>query len=217
MRTAGVIGSTGLVGSKLVQLLLAEPEQLRVKTLVRNATQIQAGNYEETTGDLLNLEAHSDWFRGLDFLFVCVGTTASKTPDQLQYKAIDFGIPLQAATWAKHHGNPVVVVVSAAGADPSSKIFYSRLKGEMEEAVSAVGLERIHFARPSLLLGNREEFRLGERIGQVFMKLFSWLIPASYQAIEGEEVARAMWAVANKEKAPKLLKNALLLQLGNKG
>ena len=86
----------------------------------------------------------------------------------------------------------------------------------MEDAVSALGLNRLHFARPSLLLGPRKEFRLGERIGQIFMKLFAWVIPASYKAITGEQVARAMWVVANKDKAPKLLKNGLLLQLGNK-
>ena len=90
------------------------------------------------------------------------------------------------------------ILVSSAGANAKSMNFYQRLKGETDEAVKETGPKTVHIMRPSLLLGERKEFRLGENIGKAFMIFLSFLIPKKYKAIQGKDVAKVMVALAKK-------------------
>src|SRR6185436_9151031 len=115
------------------------------------------------------------------------------------YRKIDFGIPVKLARFCKVTGCMKFILVSSAGANSKSRNFYQRLKGETDEAVKSVGLKTVHIMRPSLLLGERKEFRLGENIGKVVMTSLSFLIPAKYKAIQGKDVAKVMLALAKKK------------------
>jgi uncharacterized protein YbjT (DUF2867 family) len=147
--------------------------------------------------DLLALEEQKDF--KADHVFCCIGTTAKKTPDQDLYYKIDFGIPVAAARLAKKNGSSTYAVVSAIGADPKSSIFYSRTKGEMEEAVLAEDIPNTYIMQPAIIGGPRKEFRLGERIGLFFFGLLSPLLIGGlrkYRVIPAERIAKAMVSLA---------------------
>jgi uncharacterized protein YbjT (DUF2867 family) len=120
---------------------------------------------------------------------------AQKTPDQTQYRAIDYGLTLAAATAAKNAGATEVHLISAIGADTQSKIFYSRLKGEIERDLQELHFERTLIYQPSILIGPRPEKRFGEKIAQLLSPLFDLLLFGSlqkYHSISAKELAVAM-------------------------
>jgi uncharacterized protein YbjT (DUF2867 family) len=128
--------------------------------------------------------------------FIALGTTIKVAGSQEAFRAVDFDAVVAVARAAKAAGATRLGVVSAMGADPRSKVFYSRVKGEMEEALSALGLETLVIARPSLLVGDREALgqpaRAGEEIGVRISRWLSPLIPDNYRPIEAKQVARAL-------------------------
>src|SRR5205814_8206033 len=103
--------------------------------------------------------------------------------DKTAYRKVDHDIPVNAARFCKMTGCKIFVLVSSVGANSKSKNFYFKLKGEVEDAVKQSGVETIHIMRPSMLLGKHNDFRLGEKIGQPLMKIFSFLIPSTYKPI----------------------------------
>ncbi|HEX6168962.1 MAG TPA: semialdehyde dehydrogenase, partial [Chitinophagaceae bacterium] len=134
-----------------------------------------------------------------DVLFCAIGSTMKKVKgDKEAYRKIDFEIPVKLARFCKMTGCEKFILVSSAGANSQSRNFYQRLKGETDEAVKGSGLKTIHIMRPSLLLGERKEFRLGENIGKAIMTSLSFLIPEKYKAIQGRDVAKVMLALAKK-------------------
>jgi uncharacterized protein YbjT (DUF2867 family) len=134
-----------------------------------------------------------------DVVFCSIGTTQKKVKgDKEAYKKIDFDIPARLAKLCKMTGCEKFVLVSSVGADKTSGNFYLQLKGEVEEAVRATGLNSVHIMRPSMLLGKRKEYRAAEKIIGPLMKIFSFLVPAKYKAIEAVEVAKAMAAAGMK-------------------
>ena len=144
------------------------------------------------------METFEAEFQDGDDLFIAIGTTKAKTPDKKTYEAIDLGIPVAAAQVAAQANIKNVMVVSSMGANPSSSIFYSALKGKMEESIAKLGFKNLVIVRPSLLLGNRDERRIGERIGAFFMTSLDFMIPEKHKAITGQSVAKAMVTLANR-------------------
>jgi len=144
---------------------------------------------------VVNLLEPLSWGSYLDNIqdvYCCIGTTASKTPNNKVYESIDFGIPVSLAKESESKGVEAFAVISAMGADANSRIFYNKLKGRMEDNVKLFKIPRIYIFRPALILGKRNELRIGEKIAAFFTKLFSFLIPSSYKSVKAEKIAEVM-------------------------
>lgn len=196
---AMVLGASGLVGGFVVKELLNRAEYDGVKVLVRTPLGIQHPKLTEVLIDWDHLDQHHELFANVRDVFCCLGTTIKKAGSQEQFRKVDFEYPVVAAKLAHAEGVHQFLCVSAMGADPLSRVFYNRTKGEVENAISAVGIPAVHLFRPSLLLGNRNEKRMGERVGALFMTTFDFLFRgkmAKYRAIPAEVVANAMVSIA---------------------
>lgn len=198
MRTALVFGATGLIGGHLVRQLLESPEYHRVVLLLRRPLGLAHEKLEQQVTDFNRLEEHRAAFR-VDDLYCCLGTTMRKAGSREAFRRVDYDYPLAAARLAREAGVKRYLLVSSMGADPGSAIFYSRVKGEVEEAIAAVGLPSLLIFRPSLLLGEREEARFGESVAAAVSRVIAPLMVgplARIRAIEGKTVARAMIRMA---------------------
>jgi len=194
-RKAVLIGATGLVGSHLLKLLLEHEHYEQVNVYTRQSTGVAHHKLTEEVGDLLDDDLWGDALIA-DDIFCAIGTTQSKTPDLAVYRNIDFGIPVRAATLGLKGGVKRFLVISSMGANASSKIFYPRIKGQMEMALQKLPLQRLRILRPSLLAGRRSEFRLGERVGQTLLALGGTWVPSRLRPISAQGVARAMLTLA---------------------
>jgi len=194
-KTAILLGATGLTGGILLNKLLKHDSFSKIKIFGRSSCNTSHPKIEEYLGDMFQLEHFSEDFKG-DVVFCCIGTTKAKTPDKETYKKIDYGIPVAAAKLAKKNGISVYEVISAMGADVDSRTFYNRTKGEMEQDVIKQSIEDTYIFQPSLIGGDRDEKRFGERMAQLAMGTFSFLIPKKYKIIEPETIATAMLKVA---------------------
>ena len=201
-----LLGSTGLVGHFLLTELLNDSDYTEIELYSRRTLGMQSPKVKERLGDLLSddfwpvrLEA--------DAVFVCIGTTKAKTSNTETYRAIDFGIPVKAAEVAKKGNVKHFSVVSSLGADAQSKNFYLKTKGEMEEAIRDLNLKQSYFLRPSMIMGPRQEKRLGESIGKVIMNGLPFLIPEKYKGVEAADIAKAMWALSKGQKAETIIES----------
>lgn len=188
-----ILGATGLVGSALVEELIQDPQVSEIRILTRRPLAFSSEKIKLIQTDL-SMPA-PDAFANATALYCCIGTTRKKTPDQTQYRAIDYGMTLAAAAAAKNAGATEVHLISAIGADTQSKIFYSRLKGEIERDLQALSFERTLIYQPSILIGPRPEKRFGEKIAQLLSPLFDLLLIGSlqkYHSISAKELAMAM-------------------------
>lgn len=188
-RIAVVVGATGLIGSWVVEKLLKSNKYHQVRVLTRKMFLINDPHLESIIFDFDNPSPDLVWG---DDIFCCLGTTMAKAGSKEAFYKVDFSYPVQIATMALANGAKRFAIVTAMGADSKSAIYYNRVKGEVEDALKDLGYQSLLIFRPSLLLGNRTEKRLGERIGEQFMKLFKPLIPGKYRAVEAEKVAAAM-------------------------
>ncbi len=193
-KKAAILGATGLIGSELLPLLVQDEAYSEIWVYTRRPLQQQNKKIKEIVIDLLEENVFDNL--AVDDVFCCIGTTQSKTPDLSDYKNIDYGIPVRAARSGLKNGVRQVLVVSSLGANADSKTFYLKVKGQMEQALQKMSIPQLRIFRPSLLLGSRNEFRLGERIGQVAVRIFGWAIPARYKGVEASRVALAMYEVA---------------------
>jgi len=189
LRSVVLVGATGLVGSECLTLLLADPVFDRVVVLSRRPLEgvPPSPKLAEHVVDFERLDAHADLLAA-DQLICALGTTIGQAGSKERFRAVDYGIPLALAKLAVERGVKHVLLVSALGASPRSRAFYNRVKGELEAALSALPLRSLSIVRPSLLLGERREFRLGERIAQ----RLAFLIPGKYAAIHAHDVAAAL-------------------------
>lgn len=198
-KRALVLGATGLVGSSLTEQLLEEGEWSEVRLAVRRAPRTVHPRLRAETVDWDNLERHKALFDGVDAVFCALGTTIKKAGSQPAFEQVDLHYPLKAAELAKQAGVRQFLAVSSMGADSCSRNFYIRTKGRFEEGLTASGFYGLHLFRPSLLLGEREEFRSGERAAAAVMKTLDFMMAgplAKYRAIPGSVVARAMINIA---------------------
>ncbi len=201
MKTAIILGATGLTGGKLLELLLNDPNYTKIKLFSRSSVGISDPKIEEYLGDMFNLNDFKAQFTGEE-IFCCIGTTKSKTPNKEFYKKIDFGIPKSAALLAKENGIKTFIVISALGANTKSPIFYNRIKGQMEEAVLQMQIPKTHILQPSLIGGKREERRIGEWIFKQLMKVANLVMAGplkKYKSIHPISIAKAMVWIANNE------------------
>ena len=199
--TALVVGATSLVGKELVRVLLASDNYDKITVWVRRPLGIHHRKLEEKQIDFEMLDTYTI-AEAVDHLYCCLGTTIKKAGSQNAFKVVDFGYPLQLARAAKATAVRQFIVISAMGASVNSRSFYSRTKGEMEEALRELDLPGLHIVRPSLLLGKRREFRMGEQVAAMLTSIIPFVFIGSfekYKPIPAKAVAYAMYRVANQE------------------
>ena len=195
-KTALVVGATGLIGHQLVNLLLHSEYYSTVRLLVRESMKLRHPKIVEYLYDFS--EPQSDMVQG-DDVFCCLGTTMKKAGSKEAFTKVDHDYPLQIARLAKRNGAAQYLIVTAMGADPGSGFFYNRVKGNIEADLKVVGFDALHIFRPSLLLGDREEKRLGEKVGEAVMRVFNPVMVGplkKYRAIDSVKVAKAMLSAA---------------------
>lgn len=209
-RTAIVAGSTGLVGREIVRLLSADDDVSHITTFTRRPNaESPLPKVENRTIDFDRLtDDKSTAIPASDQLFSALGTTIKVAGSQEAFRKVDFDYPLAIATRAEQLGARHLLLVSALGATSKSRIFYNRVKGELEDAVARLGFRSLTIARPSLLLGDRTERRPGEE----FARHFAFITPRSYKPVHVRQVAAALVQAA-KEDAPgtRILENRVLL------
>ncbi len=199
--TATIIGSTGLIGGYLLEELFQDNFYNTIRIIIRRPVEISHPKLEKKLVDFADAESFRLALEGSDVVFCAIGTTQKKVKgDKAAYRKIDYDIPVNAARFCKMTGCGTFVLVSSVGANSKSNNFYLHLKGEVEDAIKEVELKSVHIMRPSVLLGNRKEFRSGEKISKEIMSAFSLLIPSKYKPIHGRDVAKAMLASAKKKK-----------------
>lgn len=189
--TVWVVGATGLTGRETLVQLLASPDVARVVAWVRRPTGIKDPKLVERIVDFERLEAAfapAGANDGLDAAVCCLGTTIKTAGSKERFRRVDHDYVLAFARAAKMAGARTFAVVTALGSDPDSAFFYNRVKGEVEDDLASLAFESLVIARPSLLLGERAESRLGERL----MTPLSRFLPARYRGIEAGRVARAL-------------------------
>lgn len=170
--SALILGSSGLVGSHLLTLLLNSPHYATVRSLVRRPSGRAHERLEEHIVNFDRLADMRDVVRGND-VFCCLGTTIKAAGSQEAFRKVDLSYVIDAAATAQRNGASRFFVVSSIGASTRSASFYLRVKGEMEETVARIPYASVGIFRPSLLLGERKESRIGERIGAVGMRAVS--------------------------------------------
>jgi uncharacterized protein YbjT (DUF2867 family) len=196
--SASVIGGTGLVGSHLVRALLADPRFVTVRTFQRRASGVRVGG-EAAEEVVVDFEELDTWGPRLaaDVLFSALGTTRRAAGSREAQYRVDHDYQVAAARHAAAAGTPVLVLVSSVGADPASRNFYLRMKGEVEEAVASLPFKAVHLLRPGFLDGDRAELRPLERLGLPVARGLARLgAPARFRPIHASVVARAMIRVA---------------------
>ncbi|MCR9183126.1 MAG: NAD(P)H-binding protein [Flavobacteriaceae bacterium] len=196
-KTAIILGATGLTGSILLDLLLKDTHYDKIKLFSRNSVGLSNPKIEEHLIDLFELEKHKENYKA-DEVYCCIGTTKSKTPNNSVYKKIDYGIPFAAAKLCKENKIDTFIIISAMGANPESKVFYNKIKGEMERDVLKQNIQNTYILQPGLIGGNRDEKRLGESIAKFFFKILNPIIPKNYRTINPETIAKAMVIIANQ-------------------
>jgi uncharacterized protein YbjT (DUF2867 family) len=219
MKTALIIGSTGLIGSQLLDLLLESQEYDKVITFVKRDSGIQHPKLKQHIIDFDKPETYKELVVGDDF-FCSIGTTIKKAGSQNAFRKVDFEYPKQFASLAQQNKVNQFLIITSLGADANSSNFYLKTKGEIQDFLKNCAFESISILQPSLLLGNRTEFRLGEKMGVYLMKLFSFLFIGNlkkYKAIQSEAVAKAMFIIAQKNyKGFQIIESDSILEIANK-
>jgi uncharacterized protein YbjT (DUF2867 family) len=197
-RTALVLGSTGLVGGLVLEMLLADGAWERVTTLGRRPTWRQHPRLVEVVADFAQLDVEARAFAATD-VFCCLGTTIAKAASQEAFYRVDHDYPVAAAKLASGQGARHFLIVTALGGNPASRVFYNRMKGEVERDVAAFPFQGVAILRPSLILGPRDERRPAEALAQRLAPLASpllWGPLRRYRAIPATRVAAAMVRLA---------------------
>jgi uncharacterized protein YbjT (DUF2867 family) len=202
-RKALIVGATGLIGGYCLQALCDNPNYSEVTAIVRKPIlkthrklKVITSTFNNLQNDLSNIQAHD--------VYCCLGTTIKKAGSQEAFKKIDFSLVVMVAEFMRKQGAEQFLVISSVGANKGSKVFYNRTKGEMEEALKEIDFPFLRIIRPSLLLGTRDEFRFGEKIGAILTPVLKPFLVGSlkkYAPIEAESVAHFMVKVALEESA----------------
>jgi uncharacterized protein YbjT (DUF2867 family) len=198
-KIALVLGATGLVGQKLVEKLTIDERYESILIINRREVNYTHPKIQEKVIDFDKINESIKQVNATD-LFCCVGTTIKTAGSQEAFRKVDFDIPVNFGKIAKRNEIQNFVIISSIGANSKSATFYSKVKGEVEDQLSALRIPHLTILRPSLLLGNRDEKRLGEGISQVLFSCFGFLMVGplkKYKAIPASQVAKAMIYYAN--------------------
>ena len=200
MKTALLFGVSGLVGGHLLNQLIKNNNYSKIKLFVRSVPQISDPKIEIIETDFNNLENHNEDIKG-DDCFFCIGTTKQNSPDKNEYQRVELEVPKQIAQIAKSNLVNSFIFVSALYANPKSSGNYVRFKGMVEEELKRLNFPKLALMRPSFLMGDRKEKRVGEKIGIFVFKLLSPLLLGpikKMRPIHSETVAKAMIKAANE-------------------
>ena len=215
MKTALVFGSSGLIGNQLVDLIIKDNNYNKIKLFVRSEPTIDSSKLEIIKTDFNNLKNHKDSIKG-DDCFFCIGTTRKNTPDKDKYIEVEYNLPLEVARIAKLNFVNNFIYISSLGANPNATSLYLKNKGQAEQELIKLNFSNLSIFRPSILLGNRKENRVGEKIGILVMKTLSPLMLGNmkkYKPIKVENVAKAMLIIANSNFTQIIFDSNMLVNL----
>jgi uncharacterized protein YbjT (DUF2867 family) len=201
VKTALLFGASGLVGSHVLNQLISNNSYSKIKLFVRTTINISDPKIEIIQTDFKNLENHREDIKG-DDCFFCIGTTKKNSPDKNEYKRVELEVPKQVAQIAKSNSVNSFVFISSGYADPKSSGDYLKFKGEVEEELKRLNFQKLGIMRPSFLLGDRKEKRIGEKIGIFVFKLLSPLFLGplkKMKPIQSATVAKAMITITQNK------------------
>lgn len=199
-KSAIILGATGLIGGHLMDELSEDDTFTSLTVLSRRPVEFDTPKIQVKVIDFQDEKSFRNAIEPCDCIFSAIGTTNRKVDgDEEAYRRIDFDIPVNAARYGSEKVVNHFLLVSSVGANSTSGNFYLKLKGEIEEAIQRTNIPNISVFRPSILLGDRNESRPAERIGQIWMNAFSFLIPSVYKPIEAKKVSKAMVAAIDRE------------------
>ena len=209
MKTALIFGSSGLVGKSLLNQIINNSNYSKVKIFVRSSLEISDQKVEIINTDFKDLEKIKNLIIG-DDCFFCIGTTKKNSPDKNEYRRVELDLPKKIAQISKSNNVKSFIFVSSGFADPKNSGDYLKFKGLVEEEIKSLNFNKIGILRPSFLLGDRKEKRVGEKIGIFIFKLLSPLFIGpikKMKPIESEKVAKAMIQIANNNIQQKIFES----------
>ena len=215
MKTALLFGSSGLVGGHVLNELIQNSNYIKIKIFVRSSVEINNPKIETIKTDFNNLNKHIDDIKG-DECFFCIGTTKKNSPDKREYQKIELEIPKKIAQIAKSNSVKSFFFVSSGYANPKSSGDYLKFKGQVEEEIKNLDFDKIGIMRPSFLLGERKEERVGEKFGIIIFKLLTPFLIGSLRKmrpIRSEIVAKAMIKLANENISQNIFESNEILDL----
>jgi len=217
MKTALVFGSTGLVGGHLLDQLIKNENYNKIKLFVRPEIIINAIKVEIVKTDFNNMEKHKEEMTG-DHCYFCIGTTKQNSPDKDEYRRVELDLPKQIAQITKSNSVNSFVFVSSGYADPNSSGDYLKFKGLVEEELKRLSFNKLGIMRPSFLIGDRKEKRLGEKLGIFVFKLLSPLFLGplkKMKPIQSEKVAKAMIKISNGDFRQQVFESNEIVEISN--
>ena len=201
MKTALIFGSSGLIGNELFKTILLNNSYDKIKVFVRSIPAVNNPKVEIIKTDFSKLEQYKDKIKG-DECFFCIGTTKKDTPDKNEYRRIEYNIPVDVAKIAKANSINSFFYISSIGANPNASSNYLKNKGQVEEELKNLNFSKLAIIRPSLLVGNRKSFRLGEVIFTPIMNtltIFAFGSLKKYKPIKIENVVKATLYISKNE------------------
>ena len=217
MKTALVFGSTGLVGGHLLDQLIKNENYNKIKLFVRSEIIINDLKVEIVKTDFNNMEKHKEEMTG-DHCYFCIGTTKQNSPDEDEYRRVELDLPKQIAQITKSNSVNSFVFVSSGYADPNSSGDYLKFKGLVEEELKKLSFNKLGIMRPSFLIGDRKEKRLGEKLGIFVFKLLSPLFLGplkKMKPIQSEKVAKAMIKISNGDFRQQIFESNEIVEISN--
>lgn len=217
MKTALVFGSTGLVGGHLLDQLIKNENYNKIKLFVRSEIIINDPKVEIVKTDFNNMEKHKEEMTG-DHCYFCIGTTKQNSPDKDEYRRVELDLPKQIAQITKSNSVNSFVFVSSGYANPNSSGDYLKFKGLVEEELKRLSFNKLGIMRPSFLIGDRKEKRLGEKLGIFVFKLLSPLFLGPFKKmkpIQSEIVAKAMIKISNGDFRQQVFESNEIVEISN--
>ena len=217
MKTALLFGSSGLVGSHVLSQLISNNNYSKIKLFARSTINVSDPRIEIIQTDFNNLENHKEDIIG-DDCFFCIGTTKKNSPDKNEYKKVELEVPKQIAQIAKSNLVNSFVFISSGYADTKSSGDYLKFKGEVEEELKRLNFPKLGIMRPSFLLGDRKEKRIGEKIGIFVFKLLSPLFLGplkKMKPIHSATVAKGMIAIIQNDSSQTIFESNEISEIFN--
>jgi uncharacterized protein YbjT (DUF2867 family) len=217
VKTALVFGSSGLIGGHLLNELIQNDNYSKIKLFVRSDDESNDSKTEIIKTDFNNLENHKEDIKG-DDCFFCIGTTKQNSPDKNEYKRVELDVPKKIAQIAKSNLVNSFVFVSSGYADPKSSGDYLKFKGLVEEELKRLSFSKLGIMRPSFLMGDRKEKRVGEKVGIFIFKLLSPLFLGplkKMKPIHSKKVAKAMVKIINGDFKQNVFESNEIVEVSN--